>query len=246
MKTHVRFGKQAVFKRYASRKQAEDAARYGDLLSKAGVLTPQGRLAGRGCLVAYHRIGGVAGLPAIAEFREAILAPMMKQARTLHTATPPGGIAPFDPLKRIVPRLTDDLEAVYAPFVAAALEDIDRASAKPCLVHGDLHAGQYIADAEGNTWLLDFDDLALAPLEADLGNFAAHLATRPETMAADYVPGMRQWLVQTVAAYRASAGEVNVPLAEAYGRIALVRRALKLAARGDHAVEARLRSTLGT
>jgi aminoglycoside phosphotransferase (APT) family kinase protein len=107
---------------------------------------------------------------------------------------------------------------------------------KATAVHGDFHAGQLIMDSAGRVWLLDLEDLATGAPESDLGNFAAHLATRPETRRGPIQQGFEHWLGHTLEAYRSIGGVGHSGLAHSHGRIALIRRALKLRERGDPSV----------
>ncbi len=66
--------------------------------------------------------------------------------------------------------------------MTATLRELEAAAdyltpARPVLAHCDLHDGQFLLD-EKQTYLLDFDTLALAEPELDLGNLLAHLDLR--------------------------------------------------------------------
>lgn len=241
MTRRLRFGTNEVFKCYISRNDGAAALLNSTRLSGAGVTTPAARIAGQGKLVAFRRIEGLPGMAGLTGSGMSVLGAMMKQTVALHKVSPYAGIGHFDPLKRIRPRMKPASETIFAHAIAEELECVDRMTPKVGLVHGDLHAGQFILDPNGQAWLLDFDDLAIAPAEADLGNFAAHLATRLDTCHSGYVPALRHWLVLTLKAYREAGGRADPKLAESFGRIALVRRALKLSERGDGSVEAALR-----
>jgi hypothetical protein len=139
---------------------------------------------------------------------------------------PHRGLARFDPFLRIRPRLPG------APLQVRALADRlmaqDAALNWPtsAVIHGDFHPGQVLCDAAGQAWLVDLDDLALAPPEADLGNLAAWRATQsppgPWPLAQDAVP------------------LADPELTGHFHAIALLRRALKLAERGQPEVLTRL------
>ncbi len=94
------------------------------------------------------------------------------------------------------------------------------------VVHGDFHPGQTICDAMGRLWLIDLDDLALAPPEADLGNLAAWMATQ--------APGMLTQLATTARnSVLAVAADADPALTAHFQTIALVRRGLKLRIAGQ-------------
>jgi hypothetical protein len=230
--SRLRFGKEQVFKRYQSRCEAETAMQRSIQLSHTGVLTPAAHMSSRGRTVAYRRVEGISGMVAIAGIGAAALVPLMKQVLALHGTAPDASIKHFDPLKRITPRLTPARESAYARLIVDALENIDRRKAKTGLIHGDLHAGQFIVSPKGQA--------SIAPPEADLGNFAAHLATRPEVMREGCFSSMRHWLAETAKAYATLGREIDLDLAESYGQIALVRRALKTSERGGNSIEVAL------
>ncbi len=138
---------------------------------------------------------------------------------------PPDRLTRYDPFLRIHPRLGGAPPRIQA--LVTALEALDAALSWPAttVIHGDFHPGQVIRDRSGKVWLLDLDDLALAPPEADLGNLAAWIATRAEgnldTQASAAMTGVL-----------AVAPHADASLAEHFLQIALVRRALKLAGKG--------------
>ena len=161
------------------------------------------------------------------------LGPLIRAVSTLHAAGVTG-LDPFDPLTRIRPRLVGGDAPWMSDWIARHMPP----PSAPGLVHGDFHAGQLIRDRQGAVWILDLDDLALGPPEADIGNFAAHLATRPETRRGHPIAGFGDWLGGIVAHYSGA----DHDLADRYGRIALLRRGLKLAEAGDDTVLDALRA----
>jgi Ser/Thr protein kinase RdoA (MazF antagonist) len=198
--------------------------------------TPPARLSRHGRLAAFERVEGEGGLAALLKNPQSALSLMMMETAKLHQLKLTIDLAPYQPLRLIVPRLKPQHEAVFGRYIADALAAIDRLAPRNVTLHGDLHAGQFIIDGSRNAWLLDFDDLAQGPAEADIGNFAAHLATSPAFGERPPLEGMRSWLHDASKAYPAHGEALSADLADAYGRIALLRRALKLAERGQTGV----------
>lgn len=202
-------------KRYASGEAAFTALQRSKVVRAAGVSTPVARPTALPEVLIFDRI--VAGAtPSLSEIL-ATLAPLhrMRGAQCRR----------FDPFARILPRLTGGMPAIQRRV--AGLEVVDRALGWPAetVVHGDLHPGQVIRDGRGQTWLIDLDDLALGPAEADFGNLAAFLATqRPGPL-----PDMAR---QAIAGIVAEATSADPALVGHFCDIALVRRALKLRERG--------------
>ena len=89
-----------------------------------------------------------------------------------------------------------------------------------------------IVDRVGQAWLLDLDDIAAGPPEADIGNLIAHLATRPDTRLASPAAGLSHWQRRVIATLPPGARLDPARLA-AYRELALARRLLKGRARGD-------------
>jgi hypothetical protein len=224
------------------------------LLSARGVRTPQARYDASAQELVYPRIRGIpgreilrrAGGQASASHLAACLLPLVR----LHGVGPAGlDLQPLDPWRRIDPRLLE-LQAAEGSDEARALcraalrarRSIERHlvaigaqrdGAGQVLVHGDYHIGQLVfAGLEGEPWLLDLDDLALAARESDLGNFAAHLAT-VEDCAGDTLDTFRGLTSLLCSLYeRLARHRVSPDTVEAYGAIALLRRALKRRERG--------------
>jgi len=161
------------------------------------------------------------------------LAQLLKPLVRLHAMDAVAGLRDFDPLEKLVPRLVPGVRAALLPVVESALSEIGRAATRRRVIHGDFHAGQILLDGGGDAWLLDFDDMAVGDPAADIGNFCAHLATSDATSQAAPLAAMRHWLSVTFSAYGLAGGDANPALADAYGRIALVRRALKAHEKGN-------------
>jgi len=220
-----------VVKTLASPAKASTLLARTAVLRRHGVRTPAAVGGDRSDEVVFERIAGPTGLARIVEQGVAALGAVLEPLAALHA----GYLAdakPFDPEAKIRPRLPGTPPA----WIAEALRACRAVTVRPAasgLVHGDFHGGQIVFDGSGRAWLLDFDDLATGPCEIDLGNFAAHLATRPETRKPSCLEGFEDWLSAVLAAYP---GAPNPRLARAHGTVALVRRALKLAALGDPSV----------
>ncbi|MFN5997769.1 MAG: phosphotransferase [Paracoccaceae bacterium] len=153
------------------------------------------------------------------------LAEMLSVLQALHRM-PPDGLYRFDPFLRIRPRLGAAPSHVHALVTALEMQDAALGWPDRTVIHGDFHPGQTLRDRSGKVWLLDLDDLALAPPEADLGNLAAWFATRTEGRL-DVLA--RTALAQTLALSSAA----DTALAGHFFHVALVRRALKLAEKGQ-------------
>ena len=204
------------------------------------VPTPAARATAEPGVVAFTELRGTGGLALVAELGTAVLAELLRPLAALHGAEV-AGLPAFDPLLRIAPRIGPATPGWIGREIADCL-DATPSDAAPVVLHGDFHAGQVIRDGAGTVWLLGLDDIAAGPAEADLGNFAAHLATRPETRRGPVRAGFESWLAATLAAYP-DGGDAG--LAQAFGRLALIRRALKLHDGGDPSVLDELASAAG-
>jgi hypothetical protein len=206
-------------KTYRDGATAAEALRRSSILRRAGVTTPDALA----CLddprqISFERIEGETGLTLLVSDLRDLLEPVAR----LH-ASPVAGLVRFDPFRRIRPR-----QALLRNETARAIlaETVPDGTAT---LHGDLHAGQFIRDAGGTVWIVDLDDLALGPPEADLANFAAHAATSLQG-------GVALWADRVRAAWRDIGRACDDDIFRRFLRIALVRRHLKLreAGRPDH------------
>jgi len=226
----IRFEGDAVFKRLAGPAQVRALIERTEAARQSGVATPAVGQANDPGVARFERIAGDGGLAMVVARGAAALPEILQPLMAVHRADVPG-LSQFDPLVRINPRLErgapDWIRAEVARYRPAPP---DRTGHTP--LHGDFHVGQVIRDGDGRVWLLDLDDMAIGPPEADLGNFASHLATRPETRLGPARRGMARWLARTLDAYGSLGGIAELPLAAEYARIALLRRALKLAEAG--------------
>ena len=227
-----------IRKRIADPDSARRLVLWTDTLRASGVPTPEARLDRSGEALAFPAIEGRSGLALIVAKGLPVLPDLLRPLLGLHRASL-DGLAPFDPRAKILPRLSADDPPILLREANECLRDIPGPSGT-VPVHGDFHVGQLIQDAEAVVWLLDLEDLAAGAPESDLGNFAAHLATRPETRRHPLRPGLEFWLGHALRAYRTIGGEADARLAMRHGRVALIRRALKLRDREDPSVVAEL------
>jgi Phosphotransferase enzyme family len=227
MKGRIRRCPPFLFKRYATANAAKAAAELSIRLGGHGVLTPNATHGAGSRLVQFDLIAAETGLVAFSREAKAVLPLMMKSLVTLHAVKPCEGVEPYEPLRKITPRLTAGHNPLR-PLLSEALNELETLKVEAGLIHGDLHVGQFLLDGEEKCWLIDFDDVAIGDPAADLGNFAAHLATRPETSGGAPLVSMRHWLAVVLYNYRQAGGFASAHSADVYGRLALVRRALKL------------------
>ncbi len=202
-------------------------------LVRHGIVTPPASPAIDPHMIEFPYVEGVGGL-------EFVLANGMQGLRELlcsiarfHEAPPPIGVSVFDPFKMIRQRipLSHDKRIIELAEILRFSLPVNRPR---CLLHGDLHVGQFLIDKSEKIWIIDLEDTALGPREADLGNFAAHLATRVETRKSPcLVDNFSFWLDAVLSAYMLDTPKVDGPLAMEYARIALLRRTLKLNELGE-------------
>lgn len=212
-------------KSYPSALAAALALKRTKLARSAGVPTPDAWVSARGEL-SFDLILGDGGLDLVPDM-PAILDPLHHLA-----SMPTDGFATYDPFLRIGPRLH------LAP---PALQDRIKAlkqlpgPASTGLCHGDFHPGQVIRDPSGQSWLIDLDDMAVASPAADLGNLIAYLATSG-LWSGPIAEGIAHWTSTILAAWATVADEPDQTQITYFTEIALIRRALKLAEKGDAAV----------
>lgn len=139
-----------------------------------------------------------------------------------------GDLPRYDPLLRVRPRLA--LTAV------AALRGIVDEPVPPgsATLHGDLHVGQFILEKSGTVWIVDLDDLAVGPPEADLAGFTAHLATT--------LPGcgIAAWSGRLCRTWVGQGCNLDRTVFAQFLRFALLRRHLKLREAGRPDFEAQI------
>lgn len=225
MNARVTIGQSTVLKRFSSAAAAEAALARAKALHEAGITTPVPTRTSD-LTLCFPRIHGDTATALLAS-KPDLLAPLVN----LHRIKPPGlSLQPYDPLARIHPRLS--LAPIWmtnriTQIVPRLRNEMQR------LCHGDFHPAQVIRDAEGLSWLLDLDDLALGPIEADLGNLIAWLATQqglPDMALADRQEQARR---SVLLEWRAMAGGIDLHSLGDFTTLAIFRRALKQAEKGD-------------
>jgi hypothetical protein len=205
----------AFCKRYATAQAAEVARARSVAASKAGVPTPAVRQSDDAHVVCFDYIQ---------PDKPASLEAMLSTRTQLHRM-PTAGLARFDPFLRIRPRLEAAPSTIRALVAGLATKDATLGWPAKAVVHGDFHPGQVIRDQAGKVWLIDLDDLALGPVEVDLGNLVAWMATQ--------TPGRLDGLTADALAEVLSVAEgADATLTAHFVSIALVRRALKLQRKG--------------
>lgn len=210
-------------KHYADAGRAQEALRRTLALRQQGLPTP---MAGQGPspeTLRFQRIEGQTARDLIG----VALTPLLHAIRRLHAAQM-NGLPAYDPLLRIRPRLalTDN---PHLKRLAEGPVPTGRA-----LLHGDLHVGQFIREPSGKIWLIDLDDLAIGPPEADIANFAAHLATTDPRV------GIAEWATHVCGAWVSVGGSVAPSVFTRFLHLALLRRHLKLRAAGRPDFEAEI------
>jgi hypothetical protein len=153
------------------------------------------------------------------------IVPLLEVVAKLHRASVTQ-LPIHDPLLRIRPRmgLTDD------PLLRSIADGA--VPTGKTLLHGDLHVGQFIRAVTGDVWVVDLDDLALGPPEADIANFVAHLATTDPSLS------IAEWSGKVRQDWSTLGGRLDPSVFTRCLHLALLRRHLKLreAGRPDHIV----------
>ena len=225
MTTHVILSESVVLKRFSTADAASAAFDRAEALRSAGFATPRPTRADDQTL-RFPRIRGTTGPDLIASLPD-LLAPLLA-LQQVHL--PALRLPRHDALLRIRPRLC------HAPAAISWLAQQQLChlpAERDTICHGDFHPGQVIRDASGRSWLLDLDDLARGPVEADLGNLMAWLATRPLPSPQPLLHRIAQERETLLAAWSGMGGCADRDLLEPYITLALIRRALKAAERGD-------------
>ena len=209
------------YKRVSGPEEAERLIDRAHRLARAGGRTPEPEyLPDRNALV-FPAIDGATG---VALIDETALLPLLAPLRAIGRTDGPD-LPAHDPFAKIVPRLGAEAPRWLSDRIARLR---GMASGQAVVVHGDFHCGQLIRDEAGRVWVIDLEDMARGPVEADLGNFAAHLATRPETRRGDLATGVRVWSDRVRDAWDRLGEACEPALFRRHVDIALTRRALKL------------------
>lgn len=207
----------AVFeKRYPSAARAETALRRSLVARMAGVPTPSAWLGDASTRLMFDRIEAAAP-PALSHLIETV---------GLLGQMPTTGLHRFDPFLRIRARLDAAPSAIRDLYAELVARDAAMGWPGSGVIHGDFHPGQCLQDGTGKVWVVDLDDLALGPPEADLGNLAAWLATR----ARGHLGTQAHTALDQVLAL---SPRRDPALVGHFCRIALLRRSLKLAGKGQ-------------
>jgi hypothetical protein len=213
-------------KRYPSVARAEAALRRSLVARMAGIPTPAARQGNAVTCLVFNRIE-VAAPPTLPRLIDTVL-------RLGRMSTE--GLARFDPFLRIRPRLSAATSAIRDLHAELVAKDAALGWTATTVIHGDFHPGQCLQDRSGKIWLIDLDDLALGPPEADLGNLAAWIATSTTGDLASQTHS-------AVAQVQALTPQADPLLIAHFCRIARLRRALKLAGKGQPWALAQLSSS---
>lgn len=200
-------------KTHANAAVAQEALRRSHVLRKQGVQTPAATAGTVPNEILFDRIEGKTGTELIA----GAALPLLRAVTVLHQAQVQG-LPGYDPFLRIRPRIGLTEVALLHDILS---EPVPTGTAT---LHGDLHVGQFIRDQSGSVWIIDLDDLAVGPPEADLANFAAHLAT---TLPGEGIAG---WSAQVRQTWTGMDQPLDPRVFGQYLRFALLRRHLKLRA----------------
>jgi Ser/Thr protein kinase RdoA (MazF antagonist) len=163
----------------------------------------------------------------------------MKLLSSLHQSeVGPAGLCEFDPFRLSDKRLKEPWFRVLASRLQTdaltlrrKLEETPPPKRGLSIIHGDFHAGQLIQEAVSRKWwMIDLDDVAHGHKEADIANFCANLATRKDSSVVAIDTKLSELRAMCGDAYE---GGINDGLFEYYAACALLRRALKFAARSE-------------
>ncbi len=83
-----------------------------------------------------------------------------------------------DPLSQELSRFLKEQQALIFELIEQTetlARSLQKRSLEFCLCHGDLHAGNLLINARGDFYIIDWDDLILAPKEKDLMSVGAGL-----------------------------------------------------------------------
>lgn len=218
-------------KSYPTAQAAALALKRTKLARAAGVPTPDARVSARAEL-SFDLILGDCGMDLLPDL-QAILSPL----RSLGSM-PTAGFAPYDPFLRIRPRLALAPAALRDRIATLAQTPMPGGKS---LCHGDFHPGQVIRLQTGQCCLIDLDDMAIAGPAADLGNLIAYLATS-SLRSGPVADAVAHWTKEVLAAWGMLSPFPDQNQITYFTEIALIRRALKLAEKGDAAVLAQVSS----
>lgn len=160
--------------------------------------------------------------------------------RQLHESSAPNlNLTEFNPFRVTDRRMSEPVFQTLpisicnqARLLRAKLENNPPRHKGENIIHGDFHAGQLILEAAvGKWWVIDLDDVSHGHGEADIANFCVNLATSKNQTSAGIIQDFEAIATQCRHAY---AKVMRRELLDHYAACALLRRAVKFAARGDH------------
>lgn len=197
-------------KHYSDRAATEEAVRRSSALRSADVSTPA--ILGFGkTTIDFQKVDGQSG--GLLDLDD--LSPLLSEVARLHQASVKN-LPRYDPFLRVRPRLTVPTRLPVSDILS---EPVPNGTAT---LHGDLHVGQFIRSDDQTIWIVDLDDLAIGPPEADIANFAAHLATSLRSRS------IRDWSGRVCRAWAEIGGALEDAVFHRFLRFALLRRHLKL------------------
>ncbi len=238
-------------------RSAEKTAYWSTRLHHAGVPTPPATLDQRANEVSFPWIDGRPLRQMFADKDCAIHVSQLVGKRwicelalraliKLHHATARrDALGEFHPWQKTDERILRGIKSGDPAFIKAANrvaewkreldEQVSDHSGPPLsIVHGDLHVGQMICEqTTRSVWLLDLDDIAIGPSEADLGNFVAHFVTDQTLFGGQPAEGFWPLAAMLIEIYdELSDTPIEPEKVSTFGAVALLRRALKLAENG--------------
>lgn len=225
-------------KRYPNAATAAEVIRRSKVVRRSGGVTPNIKSVKNNHTVEFEHIDGECGIELLekTKIRE-LIAPLIDLHKTDQNKLPL-----FDPFLRIDPRVA----TFSIPQELIREIQIRKRAVFPVtgVVHGDFHLGQLIKDSSGKCWIIDLDDMATGPPEADLGNLTAYLATHPATMG-DSVPiSLRYWKNQITGSWNDLGQIYQENWLRYFTHVALIRRTLKRLEAGDNSLMGDCISTL--
>lgn len=209
------------YKRVSGPAEAGRLIAWAHQIAEAGGTTPVPEYCpGRGAL-AFPIIDGKTGVALLDDVALPRLLSPLRSVRRARIAD----LLPHNPFIKVTARLRPDTPS----WLTSRIEYLESRPLRGSeVVHGDFHCGQVIQDEAGCLWLVDLEDMARGSVEVDLGNFAAHLATRPETRQENLSESVRYWTSRVREAWDRLGEPCDPALFWRAVDIALIRRALKL------------------
>ncbi len=214
-------------KRYPNAATTAELIRRTSIARLNGVITPNIEAVKNNHTILFERIDGEFGIELL---QRASLSELIAPLIELHYIDQ-AEFPRFDPFLRIEPRVA----ALSIP--PGLIKEINKRKEVEFpitgIVHGDFHLGQLIRESDGKCWILDLDDLASGPIEADLGNLAAYLATSPDTMGESVSTSLCYWKNKITSAWNDLGQTYQENYFLYFMQLALIRRTLKRIEAGD-------------